>query len=75
MLMALKEGQAPMTNCPIPKDLCKRDLEGDIVTWGHFKPSSFFKQLLYFSPRDGSGDPIPDSPRGIPLLGDGMVEF
>jgi hypothetical protein len=21
--------------------------------------------------RDGNGDPIPDSPRGIPLLGDG----
>jgi hypothetical protein len=23
--------------------------------------------------RDGNGDPIPDSPRGIPLLGDGEV--
>jgi len=22
-------------------------------------------------PKDGNGDPIPDSPRGIPLLGDG----
>jgi hypothetical protein len=24
--------------------------------------------------RDGNGDPIPDSPRGIPLLGDGDGE-
>jgi hypothetical protein len=27
-----------------------------------------FDMRLY---RDGNGDPIPDSPRGIPLLGDG----
>jgi hypothetical protein len=27
----------------------------------------------YFT-RDGNGDPIPDSPRGIPLLGDGDGE-
>jgi hypothetical protein len=25
--------------------------------------------------RDGNGDPIPDSPRGIPLLGDGDGEI
>jgi hypothetical protein len=29
---------------------------------------SVFPPLLS---RDGNGDPIPDSPRGIPLLGDG----
>jgi hypothetical protein len=27
--------------------------------------------LLTHTPRDGNGDPIPNSPRGIPLLGDG----
>jgi hypothetical protein len=27
------------------------------------------------TPRDGNGDPIPDSPRGIPLLGDGDGEI
>jgi hypothetical protein len=26
---------------------------------------------LYVLSKDGNGDPIPDSPRGIPLLGDG----
>jgi hypothetical protein len=26
---------------------------------------------IYVEHRDGNGDPIPDSPRGIPLLGDG----
>jgi hypothetical protein len=31
------------------------------VQWGACCPA----------PRDGNGDPIPDSPRGIPLLGDG----
>jgi hypothetical protein len=29
---------------------------------------------LSLSLRDGNGDPIPDSPRGIPLLGDGDGE-
>jgi hypothetical protein len=27
--------------------------------------------LSFVRSRDGNGDPIPDSPRGIPLLGDG----
>jgi hypothetical protein len=28
-------------------------------------------ETLFIICRDGNGDPIPDSPRGIPLLGDG----
>jgi hypothetical protein len=28
-------------------------------------------QFQYVCARDGNGDPIPDSPQGIPLLGDG----
>jgi hypothetical protein len=36
------------------------------------KPCFIFLKILTHAPsRDGNGDPIPDSPRGIPLLGDG----
>jgi hypothetical protein len=31
--------------------------------------------IISFVPRDGNGDPIPDSPRGIPLLGNGDGEI
>ena len=39
------------------------------------KYSCWFVGMIY-GPRgrDGNGDPIPDSPRGIPLLGDGDGE-
>ena len=59
------------TNFPSIKNITRLVEVVTVISTSNLSPLGLVSSTV---PRDGNGDPIPDSPRGIPPLGDGDGE-